>query len=418
MPGRSALLRAYLAATALAAPLARRHLARRLAAGREDPARWREKLGQPSLPRPEGPLVWMHAVGVGEVLALPGLAARMRALRPGLEVLVTSSSRSSAEAVVPNLPQGARHQFLPLDCPAFVRPFLDHWRPDLSVWAERDVWPTLILASEARGIPMAFVNGKISAPSHRRKLRARAVFADLFARFAFVAVQDAGSARHLADFGVRAEVTGSMKAAAPPLADQPERRAALLRELAGRRVWVAASTHAEDEPLVAAAQALVLADDPGAALVVAPRVPARAEAALGHLRAAGLDAAVLGPDNALGGRHQAYVVPQIGQLGLWYRIADAAFVGGSMGPVGGHNPYEAARLDCAVLHGPNTSSLADDYAAFHAADAAREVATPEALAAALADPGLGALRARAAAIAQRGEASMAEVAARLVALMP
>ena len=117
------LLRLCLLLSHVAHPLAGRHIARRLARGKEDPARYREKLGIPSQPRPPGTLVWMHAVGVGEILALPGLVRKMQERVPRLEVLLTSTARTSAVAVAANLPPRTRHQFLPVDCMRFVRPF-------------------------------------------------------------------------------------------------------------------------------------------------------------------------------------------------------------------------------------------------------------------------------------------------------
>ncbi|MEY4695673.1 MAG: hypothetical protein RIT14_101, partial [Pseudomonadota bacterium] len=126
-----AALRVYLGLSRALPFVAPALLRRRAAQGREIPERMAEKLGQPGLPRPEGQLVWLHAVGLGEVLALRGLIAAMAEARPGLEFLVTSTARSSAQVMAANLPPRTRHQFLPLDAPGYVARFLDHWRPDL-----------------------------------------------------------------------------------------------------------------------------------------------------------------------------------------------------------------------------------------------------------------------------------------------
>lgn len=413
---RGLLLRAYLALSPMMAPLARRHLTGRLARGKEDAGRVREKLGEPSLPRPDGPLIWMHAVGVGEVLALPALVRAIRAVRPDIQVLITSSSRTSAEALAPNLPVGARHQFLPLDCLPFVRAFLDHWRPDLSVWAERDIWPALVVETARRGVPLVLVNGRMSAESYRSKARAAGLFRDLYRAFAHIGVQDAETAAHFRQLGVldaRLTVNGSLKSGAGPLADHPAARADWQRALAGRFVWLAASTHPGDEAVVIAAHLALCVRDPSACLIVAPRDPHRADAVAEALQAAGLPTALT--DAAAPGQ-AAYVVERIGRLGLWYRLAQAAFVGGSLATVGGHNPYEAARLGCPVLHGPNLWNFAEDYAAFHARGAARLVLGADDLATALTDPGLALQCAPALEVASRGEAALASVARRLLTL--
>lgn len=413
-------LAAYLAATALAGPFARRHLRARIGRGKEHPERWPEKRGLASAARPEGRLAWLHAVGVGEVLALPALASALREARPGLAVLITSSSRSSAEALAPNLPDGVIHQFLPMDVRRWRRRFLDHWRPDLAVFAERDLWPGFIAETHRRGIPLALVNARLDAASARAKARAFGLYADLLGRFALIEAQDAASAERLAGLGApegRLSVTGSLKSAAPPLADRPEREA-VAKALAGRRVWLAASTHPGEEELAAEAHLALLASDPSACLILAPRDPGRAAEVSRALAGLGLRAPLLPEDNLPPEPAPAHVVARIGQLGLWYRLADAALVGGAFGPTGGHNPWEPARLDCAILHGPNVANFAADYAALHAAEAAREVGSPGALAEALADPETAALRPRAAALAAANAELPRAMAGRLLALIP
>lgn len=418
MAETGALLRLWLGLSRGVAPLARWHLARRVRRGKESPDRVAEKMGHATLPRPNGPLVWMHAVGVGEVLALPALVAALRARSPGISVLITSSSRTSAEALAPNLPEGAVHQFLPLDAAPFIRRFLDHWRPDLSVWAERDIWPALVVECDRRGIPLAIVNGKMNAASRRSKQRAGRLYRDLYRRFAHIGVQDAETAGHFRALGVeegRLRIAGSFKAGAAPLADQPEARARLETWRAGRRLWLAASTHPGDEAAVFEAQRRM---PPGTCLIIAPRDPGRAGAVADAARSAGLEAAVMRPGNTPEGAAPVQVLGQIGQLGLWYRLADAAFIGGSLSGVGGHNPYEAARLDCAILHGPDVANFAADYAAFHDRQAARIVLDGAELAAALQDDGLAEMRPRAAELARAGAAGIEAEAEKLLSLLP
>ena len=414
------LLRLWLLVSHVAHPLADRHIARRLRRGKEDPARYREKLGVPSQPRPAGTLVWMHAVGVGEILALPGLVRKMQERAPGLEVLLTSSARTSAVAVAANLPPRTRHQFLPVDCMRFIRPFLDHWRPDLSVWAERDIWPAIIFEIHRRGVPLALVNGRMDADSYRSKSRVRGLYSDLFRRFALVGAQDpesAGRFRALGAPGARTIVSGSLKSGALPLADRPEERRLLTAALRGRRIWLAASTHPADEEVVAEAHLEVLRRDPTACLAIAPRDPLRAKEVVSRLESRSISCEFVRDGVAPAESTRAIVVDRIGQLGLWYRLAPCAFLGGSMGGTGGHNPYEPARLGCAVIHGPNVRNFAADYAAFHEADAARLVTDAGELAAAVLDPGLSMAAKRVDPLLERGEALLDDTARRLLSLL-
>ena len=414
------LLRAWLLLSRVAHPLARRHVKRRLARGKEDPARYPERFGAPSLPRPPGALVWMHAVGVGELLALPGLVRTMQERMPDLQVLLTSTARTSAEALAANLPPQTRHQFLPVDCMRFVRPFLNHWQPDLSVWAERDLWPAIVHETHRSGIPLALVNGRMGAASYRAKRRVRSLYSDLYTRFALVGAQDSESAGRFRALGAppaRVYVSGSLKAGAPPLPDHERERLRLAAALRTRRVWLAASTHAPDETVVADAHQQVLRQDPTTCLVVAPRDPRRAKAVAAYFNSRSIACEVVRAGVGPAAGVQAAVVDQVGQLGLWYRLSPCAFIGGTMGDTGGHNPYEPARLGCAIMHGPNVGNFATDYAVFHEAEAARLVTDADELAATVLDPDLPLVVGRVEPVLQRGQAILEETATRLLALL-
>ena len=403
-----ALLLGYLALTAAMAPLGARHLQRRLAKGKEDPARWREKLGEAGVARPGGPLVWMHAVGLGEVLALRGLIAAMAAVRGDLSFLVTSSALTSARAFAGQMPPRTQHQFLPLDLPGPVARFLDHWRPDLSIWAEQDLWPRAVVAAAARGVPLALVNARMNDAAFARRRPAAGLYRYLYRRFALIAAQDDGTARHLQVLGAGpVGVTGTLKAAAPPLAVDEGELARMRGLLAGRRVWLAASTHPGDEAVALAAHAWLMERDPGAVLILAPRDPGRVVAVPMPCarRSAG---EVPGPG--------VYLADTIGEMGLWYRLAPVALVGGGFG-IGGHNPWEAARLGCAVLHGPGVGNFTQDYSDLHAALAVREVRDAPAILAALDDPGLPDMAARGKALAVSRAEDLAGLAQTLCGLM-
>lgn len=416
---RGPWLGAWTAAGHALTPIASPILRYRLGRGKEDPARWREKLGEPAVARPPGRLAWLHAVGLGEVLALRGLIAEMADRAPDLSFLVTSTARSSALATARNLPPRTIHQFLPLDLPGPRRRFLDHWRPDLSVWAEQDLWPGLVADTAARGIPLALVNARMNADAYRCRARARGLYAPLLRAFDLIAAQDEGTARHLEALGAPAPVpvTGSLKPAAPPLADDPAARTEVQAVLGSRPVWLAASTHAEDETVALTAHRGIADSAPEVLLLLVPRQPARGPEIAEAARAAGLAAALRSEGALPGPETQVYIADTIGELGLWYRLAPAALIGGSFGPVNGHNPWEPARLGCAILHGPNTANFAADYAALHAAGAARLVRAAPDIAAALADPGLARMAETAGALADTHAEGARDLARDLVGLM-
>lgn len=413
-----ALLRAYMAATAWGGPLAERHLKKRLARGKENPDRWREKLGEASLPRPDGPLVWMHAVGLGEVLALRGLIEEMQAKRPALNFLVTSSARASGEVFDRNRPPRTIHQYLPLDAGRFVTRFLDHWQPDLSVWAEQDLWPRCVVTSHARGIPLAMINARMNDRALASRRKVARLYADLYARFALLAAQDVATARNLGRLapGVIVDVMGSLKAACAPLADGPDRER-LAAALAGRRLWCAASTHPADEAVVLAAQAQRVADDPASLLVLAPRLPDRRDEISAQCTRLGLRSVLRSDGTVPGPKEAVWIADSFGEMGLWYRLCPVSVIGGSFGDTGGHNPWEAASLGSAILHGPNTANFGNDYAALALADAAKVISSADSLGAALTAPGLPAMAERAQAVQARSRDGIADLRDRLLALI-
>ncbi|MEO1456852.1 MAG: glycosyltransferase N-terminal domain-containing protein [Pseudomonadota bacterium] len=408
---RSAALAAYLGVSRLAGPLAPFLLRRRLLRGREDPLRVGERLGWPGRERPEGPLVWLHAASIGEAMSLlPLVSALLEGPHPPV-CLVTTGTVTAAARMADLLPEGALHQFAPVDTASAVRGFLDHWRPDLAIWVESEFWPRLMWETGARrGIPMMLVNARISARSARGWTRLPAMAARLLGLFRAIVTQDAASAERLAALGAdpaRIREGGNLKTLLPPPAADPEMLATLQAGLEGRPLWLAASTHAPEEEAVIAAHAQLAAAHAPLLTMLAPRHPERAEAIAAAARAAGLTVARRSAGQGAPAEAGLWLLDTLGEMGLWYRLAPVAFVGGSLARVGGHNPFEPVALGAAVLHGPSTENFAPAYAALAAGGGAIEVADAESLATALdrlLPPAPGAAEARAAMLEAAGAA--------------
>ncbi len=389
-PGRrSTLLALYLGLSRLAAPAARLLLRRRLARGKEEAARLPERMGVASTPRPPGRVVWLHGASVGEGLAALALIARMRAARPSLRFVLSTGTVASARLLGPRMPEGAIHHYAPLDALAFVERFLAHWRPDLCARIDSELWPATLWASARSGATLALVNARMSERSAQGWRRggppARAMAAALLSRFDAILAQDADGAARLVALGApvgRVRVGGPLKAGAPPPDCDAAALARLRDALAGRPVWLAASTHPGEEALALAAHRDAAAALPGLLTLIAPRHPERGHEIAATLAASGLRvarrAAGEGPDGA-----DLYVADTLGEMGLWYRLAPFAFIGGSLAGPGGHNPYEAAALGALTAHGPHVSSFTEAYAALAAAEAALPICDAVGLGAAL-----------------------------------
>ncbi len=399
-------LRLYRLASAAAAPAAPRLLAWRRKRGKEHPERLWERCGRPSLPRPAGAMIWLHGASVGEMLAVIPLIERIRA--QDFAVLVTSGTVTSAALAEQRLPAGAVHQFIPLDAPRFVRRFLDHWRPDLALFVESDLWPNLVLACADRAIPMILVNGRLSERSFGRwRLLSRSIAA-LLARFDFCLTQSDVDAQRYAQLGApHISSVGNLKLDVPaPPVDQPTLRK-LSSIIGARAVIAAASTHSGEETAIIAAHRRLRANCPALLTVVAPRHPARGPSIAELARAAGLGVALRSLGELPKPEVDLYVADTLGELGLIYRLAPIVFMGGSLASHGGQNPIEAIALGAAILHGPHVWNFAEIYAALDAAHGAVPVADEAALTARLAE-WLARPAARAA-VADAGKATAAKL---------
>ena len=337
-------------------------LDRRLRSGKEDPSRISEKLGLPTQSRPNGRVVWVHAVGLGEVLAIRPLITQMQAVAPDLSFIITSTAKSSAYVLANNLPERCVHQFLPLDGPTFVHRFLNYWQPDLAIWSEQDLWPGAIHDCAVRKIPLAYVNARMNCKSYRRRAWFSGLYRATYARFAIVAVQDAITASNLQRLGVQKSiVTGSLKPAAAPLAVDQSALDQISSDLIDRKIWMAASTHVADEAVIFAAQKILQVKDPSWLVIVAPRLPQRRAEVETAIQNAGLTYATRSSCEQPVATQSVWLADSFGELGLWFRLANSAFIGASFGGLGGHNPWEAICLARPVCHGPDTQNFKSDY---------------------------------------------------------
>jgi 3-deoxy-D-manno-octulosonic-acid transferase len=378
---RTLPLAIYAAATGLLEPLAPALLRRRARAGKEDLGRLGERLGRPVLARPDGPLVWLHGVSVGESLSLLPLIEALQARRPELNLLVTSGTTTAAQLMAKRLPKGVIHQFAPVDAPGAAARFLDHWRPGAALLVESELWPNLIVAAKARGVRLALLSARMTEKSADGWTRAPATARALLGAFDLILPQDAATEGRLSKLGaiVGPNLNLKLVSDAPPVDAQT---AATLKAGAGlRKIVLAASTHPGEESLIAEAFRAATADGPAAILLVAPRHPDRGPQVAAELRDLGFTVARRAAGEALGPTTTAYVADTLGELGAFYAVADAVVMGGSfVAGIGGHNPLEAARLEAAIVTGPHVSNAREIYAEMLADAAVIEAADAAALA--------------------------------------
>lgn len=399
----------------------------RAARNKEDPARLNERLGIAGKPRPDGPLVWVHGVSVGESLSALPVINQLLNDDPGLHVLITSATTTSAEILSKRLPERAVHQYIPVDTPQAVDRFLDHWSPDLAIFIESDLWPNLLTALDRRGITRLLISARITGKTARGWQRTRRSMTELLRGFSLILPQDAASDQRLRDLlgptDPRLGPISNLKTVGAPLPDDAEKREILESQLQGRPLILAASTHPTEENYIATALDSLIRQT-GALLIIAPRHPVRAEAIRLDLEALGLRVAQRSQLDTVEEDTHIYLADTLGELGVFFRLADVVIMAGSFSEkIGGHNPLEAARLGKAVITGPDLYNWDSVYTPLFEAGAAFRVMSRDELGfcvQSLLDAPAARLDAHrlAQALAQRGADTLPEVMARLKPFLP
>jgi 3-deoxy-D-manno-octulosonic-acid transferase len=377
-----AILTTYRWAGAAAYPLIGGYVAWRASKGKEDPARRRERYGAAGLDRPPGPLVWMHAASVGETIAVVPLIERV--LGYGINVVLTTGTVTSAHVAHERLGDRIIHQYVPLDLKPAVSRFLDHWTPDLAIMAESEIWPMTILELGSRRVPQVLVNGRMSDRSFARWNKRGYLAEALFENLAHVIAQSDVDAERFLALGARpVTVSGNLKVdTVPPPVDEAELQR-VLGEIGSRKVWAAVSTHDGEESVAAEVHRMLRTRHPDVLTVIVPRHPDRADAIAATCASLGLTVARRSIKDKISPKTDVFLGDTIGEMGLYLRLTEIAFVGRSLTGEGGQNPLEPAMLGTAVLSGRNVGNFRDTYRKLVTAGAARFVRDKEVLAGAV-----------------------------------
>jgi len=371
-------LRFYRRLSSAMVPLAPALLKRRLRLGKEDPARIGERRGITGDARPHGPVVWIHGASVGEVLAAAALVERLRALN--IRILLTSGTVTSAAIVAKRFPRDIIHQYVPYDSPRYVARFLGHWQPSLALFIESDLWPNLILQSAARRLPMVLINGRMSQRSFPRWRRVHGTISALLEKFDICLAQSALDAERFAMLGCPNVIaTGNLKLDVPAPPADPAKLDRLTLMTRGRPIIVAASTHPGEEEILVATHKTLAGFFPQLLTVIVPRHADRGPPIWRLVDDAGLKASLRSREEMPSASTDIYVADTMGELGLFYRLAGAVFMGGSLVPHGGQNPIEPIKLGAAIVHGPHVFNFTDVYDALDSSGGARKADGQETL---------------------------------------
>jgi 3-deoxy-D-manno-octulosonic-acid transferase len=285
-----------------------------------------------------------------------------RILDYGVNIVLTTGTVTSAKVAEDRFGGRVIHQYVPLDLKPAVSRFLSHWRPDLAIIAESEIWPMTILELGARGVPQVLVNGRLSDRSFASWQKRSSLAEALFENLAHVVAQSETDGERFRALGARpVTVSGNLKVdTAPPSADATA-LAALTRQIGQRPTWAAVSTHAGEEAIAAEVHATLRRRHHGLLTIIVPRHPERAEALASELTAMGLAVARRSKGDKIAADTDILLGDTIGEMGLYLRLTEIAFVGRSLTSEGGHNPLEPAMLETAVLAGRHVQNFREAY---------------------------------------------------------
>ncbi len=356
-------LKLYRLLQILITPFVDLYLIYRRIIGKEHKYRFAERLGKSSLPRPGGELVWVHAASIGESVSVIPLLEEIGNKYPDINILITTGTVTSAKLLEKKLPKKIIHQFVPVDMLTNVRRFLKHWQPDVALWVESELWPNLLYETSAGGCPIIMVNARMSSQSLEKWKKHKALAEEIFGCFSMCLAQSEYEAGKFTQAGIANSINaGNLKYESPALYADPAETGKIITAIGKRPVWLAASTSGSEELIVAKVHKKLSEKYPDILTIIVPRHPERSKDISEILRAENLNFTRRSKGEGIENDTQIYLADTIGELGIFYRVSGIVLMGGSLVNHGGQNPLEPARLDCAIVTGPNIYNFKDIYA--------------------------------------------------------
>ena len=320
-------------------------------------SRIRERFGWISDPNLKQPVIWIHAVSVGEVYAARPLIRQIRKQYPRFTLLVTTMTPTGARIVEQQLGASVYHLFVPYDLPGAVKRFIYCIKPQLLIVMETEVWPNIFFYCKKNNIPVVLANARLSEKSFRGYKYLSGFTGSVLSNVSLIIARSEADAGYFIRLGVNTaciKVSGNLKFDMEFPENLKQKAENLRRELhLDRPVWIAASTHNNEENKILDAFKIIVGTFPDCLLIIAPRHPERADAIVDLATASGFSVRRKSQNHRPSGKIQVYIVDTLGELMLYYALADLAFVGGSLVPIGGHNVLEPAGLGIPVITGPH-----------------------------------------------------------------
>ena len=327
--------------------------------GKENPKRLWERWVIKQIKRPSGKLIWLHAASVGESLSLLPLIEKIIADNPKINILITSTTKTSAEILEKISEPQIIHRMAPYDTFFVSKRFLKYWEPDLAVRVESEIWPRILLELKKNKIPNFLLNARFSKKSILRIENQAESASFLFSLFDRIHVQEKSTEETLTKVGVERQqikVTGSLKDSRKILPVDEDIIKQFQTVIGEQKIWLAACTHPGEDEIVLKAHKKI-----GGLLLIAPRHVERGKQIASLSRSMGFSTQLRSKSANIRAETVVYVADTMGEMGIWYSLSKAAFIGGSLVDKGGHNPVEAMQFNTFILHGPHIYNSEEKY---------------------------------------------------------
>ena len=349
----------YRLITTLIRPFIYIYILIRISKGKEDKSRVTERYGISGIERKDGKVIWFHAASIGECLSVLPILRKLNSDKSIVQIVLTTGTVTSANILQDKLSKKIIHQYIPFDIPSYINKFLNHWNPSQAVFLESEIWPNFLTELNKRNICSLIVNGRMTIKSFKRWSILSGSSKKIFSYFTACCTQNSDSAFFYEKLGIKNTInTGNLKFAYKPdeiFSDELKILKSLTKK---RKIFLAASTHSGEEEIIKNITLNLKKTEKKLLTIIVPRHVTRKSF---FSSSKGLGLSIRSKNQKIKDRTYLYLADTIGELNMFYSLANIVFIGGSLVPHGGQNPIEAAYLGKKIYHGKNIENFIDVY---------------------------------------------------------
>ena len=353
----------------------------RILKNKEDKKRYIEKFSFPSKKRKVGKLIWFHGASVGELLSVIPIIKIYEKKKSINQILVTSSTLSSSKVFEKYNFKKTIHQFYPIDHFIFANRFLKFWKPDLAIFIDSEIWPSMFKNLKSRKIPLVLLNARFTKKTFNRWIKIKRFFKSVLDNVSIAYPQNLETRNYLKKMKINnIKLIGNIKFAENNNKFNDKLNESLNSELVKKKIWVASSTHKNEEIFCAKSHLELKKKIKNLITIIIPRHVHRSEEIKKSIEKLGLNVQIHSSNKKNLKNTDIYLVDTFGETKKFHKIASTVFLGGSIINRGGQNPLEAARYGAKILHGTNTDNFKDVYKLLKSLNVSRIISTPNQLA--------------------------------------